>query len=68
MYVRYRYEMFEWLLAGFTGSLFSYLVVFETGACVQSCMAGTAFERTKKYLERLEDKIDRMKALAEAKL
>jgi hypothetical protein len=52
--------MFEWLLAGFTGSLFSYLVVFETGACVQSCMAGTAFERTKKYLERLEDKIDRM--------
>lgn len=50
--------MFEWIVAGFTGSFFSYFVAFEMGACLQSCATGTA----KAQLDRIERKVEGMES------
>ena len=51
-------RMFEWILAGFTGSFFSYFVAFEMGAFLQSCATGPA----KAQLDRIERKVEGMES------
>jgi hypothetical protein len=63
--------MFEYILAGFTGSFFSYVCVFYFGAELHSCATSTASDRIinkidndneiyKKNNVRMEKKIDKM--------
>lgn len=55
-------RMFEWIVAGFTGSFFSYFVAFEMGACLQSCATDTVYGRTKAQLDRIERNVEDMES------
>ena len=54
--------MFEYILAGFTGTFFSYYAVWCIGACCQSC-AYSSKHKMYEAVEKMESKINRILVL-----
>lgn len=52
--------MFEYLLAGFTGSFFSYFVVFQLGGCFNECISQHSETNRRKYDTIIENKINKL--------
>jgi len=68
--------MFEYILAGFTGTFFSYCFVFFSGVQLHACAKGVASDRVidvmndlndmqNKRLDRMERKMERMERTTE---
>lgn len=51
--------MFEYILAGFTGTFFSYYVTWCIGTCCQSC-AYSSKHTTYEAIEKMDRKINRI--------
>jgi len=58
----YYNNMFEYILAGFTGTFFSYYVAWTIGACCQSC-AYSSKHTMVEAIEKLDRNINRMLVL-----
>lgn len=52
--------MFEYILAGFTGTFFSYFCVFWGGIQLHAFAKGTASDRVINEIEKMERKMEKM--------